>query len=96
MCQILKAKLNLPPYLTNEARGLLKKLLKKNMNERLGAGPDDGRPIKVCVQSCNQSDVTDCVCGQVVKVRALFCLKPVTMGCCSRTCSSDTSTGTTC
>ena len=47
MFQILKAKLNLPPYLTNEARGLLKKLLKKNMNERLGAGPDDSRPIKV-------------------------------------------------
>ena len=44
--KILKAKLNLPPYLTNEARGLLKKLLKKNVSERLGSGADDGRPIK--------------------------------------------------
>lgn len=44
--KILKAKLNLPPYLTNEARGLLKKLLKKNVHERLGSGPEDGDPIK--------------------------------------------------
>lgn len=44
--KILKGKLNLPPYLTNEARGLLKKLLKKNVPERLGATPDDAKPIK--------------------------------------------------
>lgn len=44
--KILKARLNLPPYLTNEARGLLKKLLKKNVGERLGSGPEDGEPIK--------------------------------------------------
>ncbi|CAL1546687.1 unnamed protein product [Lymnaea stagnalis] len=44
--KILRAKLSLPPYLTNEARGLLKKLLKKNPSERLGSGPDDAVPIK--------------------------------------------------
>ncbi|ELU15117.1 hypothetical protein CAPTEDRAFT_142928, partial [Capitella teleta] len=44
--KILKAKLNLPPYLTNEARALLKKLLKKNVSERLGSGSEDASPIK--------------------------------------------------
>ncbi|BFZ19050.1 hypothetical protein BsWGS_22085 [Bradybaena similaris] len=44
--KILRAKLSLPPYLTNEARGLLKKLLKKNPSDRLGSGPDDAAPIK--------------------------------------------------
>lgn len=43
--KILKAKLVLPPYLS-EARSLLKKLLKKNVTERLGSGPDDATPIK--------------------------------------------------
>ncbi|XP_052074039.1 ribosomal protein S6 kinase beta-1-like [Mytilus californianus] len=45
--KILKAKLSLPPYLTNEARNLIKKLLKKNINERLGGGPEDAKPIRV-------------------------------------------------
>ncbi|KAK2161896.1 hypothetical protein LSH36_108g07124 [Paralvinella palmiformis] len=44
--KILKAKLSLPPYLTNEARGLLKRLLRKNVTDRLGSGPDDSKPIK--------------------------------------------------
>jgi len=44
--KILKSKLSLPPYLTNEARSLLKKLLKKNPSDRLGSGPDDSAPIK--------------------------------------------------
>ncbi|CAI9742795.1 S6 kinase beta-1-like [Octopus vulgaris] len=44
--KILKCKLNFPPYLTNEARNLIKKLLKKNPEERLGGGKDDSRPIK--------------------------------------------------
>uniref|UniRef100_A0A8C2YI49 non-specific serine/threonine protein kinase n=1 Tax=Chinchilla lanigera TaxID=34839 RepID=A0A8C2YI49_CHILA len=39
--KILKCKLNLPPYLTQEARDLLKKLLKTNAASRLGAGPGD-------------------------------------------------------
>lgn len=45
--KILKAKLSLPPYLTNEARNLIKKLLKKNITERLGGGPEDAKPIRV-------------------------------------------------
>lgn len=44
--KVLKAKLSLPPYLTNEARGLIKRLLRKNPLERLGGGHDDGVPIK--------------------------------------------------
>uniref|UniRef100_A0A672G7U9 non-specific serine/threonine protein kinase n=1 Tax=Salarias fasciatus TaxID=181472 RepID=A0A672G7U9_SALFA len=39
--KILKCKLSLPPYLTQEARDLLKKLLKRNASLRLGAGPGD-------------------------------------------------------
>lgn len=44
--KILKARLAMPPYLTSEARGLLKKLLKKNVHERIGSGPDDALPVK--------------------------------------------------
>ncbi|XP_048257019.1 ribosomal protein S6 kinase beta-1-like isoform X1 [Haliotis cracherodii] len=44
--KILKAKLSLPPYLTNEARGLIKRLLRKSPSERLGGGADDANPIK--------------------------------------------------
>lgn len=44
--KILKLKLNLPPYLTKEASGLLKRLLKKVASERLGGGKDDANPIK--------------------------------------------------
>ncbi|KAK3603248.1 hypothetical protein CHS0354_007579 [Potamilus streckersoni] len=44
--KILKAKLSLPPYLTNDARGLIKKLLKKNPKDRLGGGPEDAKAIK--------------------------------------------------
>ncbi|CAH1802624.1 unnamed protein product [Owenia fusiformis] len=44
--KILKAKLSFPPYLTCEARGLIKKLLKKNVQERLGYGEEDGKAIK--------------------------------------------------
>uniref|UniRef100_A0A673ZBP0 Ribosomal protein S6 kinase n=1 Tax=Salmo trutta TaxID=8032 RepID=A0A673ZBP0_SALTR len=44
--KILKCKLNLPPYLTQEARDLLKKLLKRNASLRLGAGPGDASEIQ--------------------------------------------------
>lgn len=44
--KILKCKLNLPPYLTPDARDLIRKLLKRQVNQRLGAGPDDALPIK--------------------------------------------------
>uniref|UniRef100_A0A3B3Q9M4 non-specific serine/threonine protein kinase n=1 Tax=Paramormyrops kingsleyae TaxID=1676925 RepID=A0A3B3Q9M4_9TELE len=45
--KILKCKLNLPPYLTQEARDLLKKLLKRNASSRLGAGPGDATEVQV-------------------------------------------------
>ncbi|XP_041348214.1 ribosomal protein S6 kinase beta-1-like isoform X2 [Gigantopelta aegis] len=44
--KILKAKLSLPPYLTNEARGLIKRLLRKSPVDRLGGGIDDAKPVK--------------------------------------------------
>ncbi|XP_052798813.1 ribosomal protein S6 kinase beta-1-like isoform X2 [Mya arenaria] len=44
--KVLKAKLSLPPYLTNEARGLIKRLLRKNAQERLGGGKDNAGSIK--------------------------------------------------
>nr|XP_055064353.1 ribosomal protein S6 kinase beta-1 [Misgurnus anguillicaudatus] len=45
--KILKCKLNLPPYLTQEARDLLKKLLKRNASQRLGAGRGDVLEVQV-------------------------------------------------
>uniref|UniRef100_A0A673LSK0 Ribosomal protein S6 kinase n=1 Tax=Sinocyclocheilus rhinocerous TaxID=307959 RepID=A0A673LSK0_9TELE len=44
--KILKCKLNLPPYLTQEARDLLKRLLKRNASSRLGAGPGDATEVQ--------------------------------------------------
>ncbi|CAG2157023.1 unnamed protein product [Oppiella nova] len=44
--KILKCKLNLPPYLTPDARDLIRKLLKRQVTQRLGAGADDATPIK--------------------------------------------------
>uniref|UniRef100_A0A673MPD9 Ribosomal protein S6 kinase n=1 Tax=Sinocyclocheilus rhinocerous TaxID=307959 RepID=A0A673MPD9_9TELE len=44
--KILKGKLNLPPYLTQEARDLLKKLLRRNASTRMGAGPRDALDVQ--------------------------------------------------
>merc|ERR1711997_422011 len=44
--KILKGKLNLPPYLTPDARDLILKFLKRQVNQRLGAGPTDADSIK--------------------------------------------------
>jgi len=44
--KIVSAKLLVPPYLTNEARDLIKKLLKKKPSQRYGSGPDDAFPLK--------------------------------------------------
>jgi len=44
--KILKGKLVLPPYLTAEARDLLRKLLKRHPQSRLGGGSDDAAPLK--------------------------------------------------
>lgn len=44
--KILKGRLALPPYLSIEARDLIKRLLKRNMGSRLGSSPDDAEEIK--------------------------------------------------
>ncbi|NXI35474.1 KS6B2 kinase, partial [Galbula dea] len=45
--KILKGKLVLPPYLTPDARDLLKKFLKRNPNQRVGGGPGDAADVQV-------------------------------------------------
>jgi p70 ribosomal S6 kinase len=57
--RILKGKLALPPYLKPEARDLVKKLLKRHVQSRLGAGIDDAEPIKAhpFFKNLNWSDV---------------------------------------
>ncbi|XP_054883937.1 ribosomal protein S6 kinase beta-1 [Poeciliopsis prolifica] len=44
--KILKCKLSLPPYLTQEARDLLKRLLKRTASSRLGAGTGDATEVQ--------------------------------------------------
>uniref|UniRef100_A0A3B5L754 Ribosomal protein S6 kinase n=1 Tax=Xiphophorus couchianus TaxID=32473 RepID=A0A3B5L754_9TELE len=44
--KILKCKLSLPPYLTYEARELLKKLLRRNASTRLGGGSGDSAEVQ--------------------------------------------------
>ncbi|CAB3401299.1 unnamed protein product [Caenorhabditis bovis] len=44
--KILKGRLTLPAYLSPEARDLIKKLLKRHVDTRLGAGPTDAEEIK--------------------------------------------------
>ncbi|VDL72369.1 unnamed protein product [Nippostrongylus brasiliensis] len=44
--KILKGRLTLPAYLSAEARDLIKRLLKRHVETRLGAGPDDADEIK--------------------------------------------------
>ncbi|XP_018575257.2 ribosomal protein S6 kinase beta-1 [Anoplophora glabripennis] len=44
--KILKGKLNLPPYLTADARDLVRKLLKRQVSSRLGAAPEDAKAVK--------------------------------------------------
>ncbi|XP_022666618.1 ribosomal protein S6 kinase beta-1-like isoform X2 [Varroa jacobsoni] len=44
--KILRCKLNLPPYLTPDAKDLLRRLLRRQVTQRLGAGPGDAEEIK--------------------------------------------------
>uniref|UniRef100_A0A914HX88 non-specific serine/threonine protein kinase n=1 Tax=Globodera rostochiensis TaxID=31243 RepID=A0A914HX88_GLORO len=44
--KILKGRLTLPPYLSVEAKDLIKRLLKRHVDTRLGAGPGDAEEIK--------------------------------------------------
>lgn len=43
---ILKAKLNLPAYLTPEARDLVRRLMKRQESQRLGSGPEDAATVQ--------------------------------------------------
>ncbi|VDD81032.1 unnamed protein product [Mesocestoides corti] len=43
---VLRGRFTLAPYLTREAKDLLKGLLKKSVSERLGSGPTDAEEIK--------------------------------------------------
>lgn len=44
--KILKGRLTLPTYLSGDAKDLIKKLLKRHVETRLGAGPSDALEIK--------------------------------------------------
>lgn len=44
--KILKGRLSLPPYLSAEAKDLIKRLLKRHVETRLGTGPEDSEEIK--------------------------------------------------
>lgn len=44
--KILKSRLTLPPYLSPEAKDLIKRLLKRHMETRLGASANDADEIK--------------------------------------------------
>lgn len=44
--KILRGKLNLPQYLTPDSRDLIRKLLKRQVAQRLGSGPSDAEQIK--------------------------------------------------
>uniref|UniRef100_A0A0K8T8I9 Ribosomal protein S6 kinase beta-1 n=1 Tax=Lygus hesperus TaxID=30085 RepID=A0A0K8T8I9_LYGHE len=44
--KILRGKLILPPYLTPDARDLIRKLLKRQVLQRLGSAPGDGDAIR--------------------------------------------------
>lgn len=59
--KILKGKLNLPPYLTPEARDLIRKFLKRQVSVRLGSGLADAEPIKehAYFKHINWSDVIE-------------------------------------
>ncbi|XP_043213337.1 ribosomal protein S6 kinase beta-1-like [Amphibalanus amphitrite] len=61
MEKILKGKLNLPPYLTADARDLVRKLLKRQEKQRLGSGPEDADPIKThpFFKNTNWADVAN-------------------------------------
>ncbi|KAG8522704.1 Ribosomal protein S6 kinase beta-2 [Galemys pyrenaicus] len=46
MDKIIKGKLALPPYLTPDARDLIKKFLKRNPSQRMGGGPGDAADVQ--------------------------------------------------
>lgn len=43
---ILKDKLNIPGYLTPDSRDLIRRLMKRQVSQRLGSGPNDGQAVR--------------------------------------------------
>lgn len=43
---ILKGKLSLPAYLTPDARDLIRRLMKRQVSQRLGSGPNDAVAVR--------------------------------------------------
>lgn len=58
---ILKGKLNLPAYLTPDARDLIRRLMKRQVTQRLGSGAGDGLEVRShpFFKSVNWKDVFD-------------------------------------
>lgn len=58
---ILKGKLNLPAYLTPDARDLIRRLMKRQVSQRLGSGPSDGLEVRShsFFKNVNWKDVFD-------------------------------------
>lgn len=43
---ILKGKLNIPAYLATDSRDLIRRLMKRQVSQRLGSGPNDGQAVR--------------------------------------------------
>lgn len=43
---ILKGKLNIPAYLAADSRDLIRRLMKRQVSQRLGSGPSDGQAVR--------------------------------------------------
>lgn len=58
---ILKGKLNLPAYLTPDARDLIRRLMKRQVSQRLGSGQGDGLEVRShpFFKNVNWKDVFD-------------------------------------
>nr|KAF6467566.1 ribosomal protein S6 kinase B2 [Rousettus aegyptiacus] len=56
MDKIIKGKLVLPPYLTPDARDLVKKFLKRNPSQRIGGGPGDAADVQQSEDDVSQFD----------------------------------------
>lgn len=58
---ILKGKLNLPAYLTPDARDLIRRLMKRQVSQRLGSGSGDGLEVRshLFFKNVNWKDVFD-------------------------------------
>ncbi|XP_032138552.1 ribosomal protein S6 kinase beta-2 isoform X1 [Sapajus apella] len=56
MDKIIKGKLALPPYLTPDARDLVKRFLKRNPSQRIGGGPGDAADVQQSEEDVSQFD----------------------------------------